>query len=235
MEPERCREVVSSLAMRRTRSIAAALLLLAVIGSPASAHSRHHPRPTLQAAPGDFAYYVLSLSWSPQFCATAREGDPQCSGARRYGFVAHGLWPQYEKGWPESCGGEALDGSLAESLLDIMPSPKLIRHEWEKHGTCSGLAAADYFRKIREAFTGTHIPPSFTGPSAAVDTTPGDFRRALLEANPKLKADEVVLQCSGRYLQEVRVCLDKALTPRHCASDVRDHCAGPQMIVRPVR
>ena len=159
-----------------------------------------------------------------------REGGP-----RRFGFVAHGLWPQYEKGWPEACGGGPLERALIDRMIDIMPSPKLIRHEWEKHGTCSGLSAAEYFGKVREAFEQVKIPPAFEGPAATVATTPQKFRRAFLEANPALGERSVALQCSGRYLQEVRVCLDPQLAPRNCSAEVRDRCAGPQMLVRPVR
>jgi ribonuclease T2 len=227
--------VVSSIPMSCSRVAAAAFLFLELVCSPAAARSRHQPRPTPQAAPGDFAYYVLSLSWSPQYCAGAGDGDPQCSEGRRLGIVAHGLWPQYEKGWPESCGGGPLEGALVDAVLDIMPSPKLIRHEWEKHGTCSGLLAADYFLEIRKALAGIHTPPTFQGPSATVATTPEGFRRAFLDANPRLGEADVAIECSGRYLQEVRVCLDRNLAPRQCSPDVRDHCAGPQMIVRPVR
>jgi ribonuclease T2 len=50
-----------------------------------------------QNEPGQFDYYVLSLSWSPSFCeASGERGAPpqqQC-GARAYSFVVHGLWPQ---------------------------------------------------------------------------------------------------------------------------------------------
>jgi ribonuclease T2 len=178
---------------------------------------------------------VLALSWSPQHCATTGGRDPQCSGPRRFGFVAHGLWPQHERGWPESCGEGALADDLVQRMMDIMPSSRLIRHEWEKHGTCSGLSAAEYFDKVREAFAEIRIPPSFQGPSATVTTTPAKFRRAFLDSNPALADDGVAVQCSGRYLQEVRVCLDKDLAPRRCSPDVRDRCAGPQMLVRPVR
>src|SRR5262249_40589503 len=57
-----------------------------------------------QNAPGQFDYYVLSLSWSPSFCetATGNARRQQC-GTRPFSFVVHGLWPQYERGFPESC------------------------------------------------------------------------------------------------------------------------------------
>jgi ribonuclease T2 len=95
--------------------------------------------------PGQFDYYVLSLSWSPSFCATAAErgrgraGNAQC-GARPYSFVVHGLWPQYDKGFPENCQLPAprLDRSTVAWMLDLMPAPHLIFNECDRHGTCSG-------------------------------------------------------------------------------------------------
>ena len=58
--------------------------------------------PRSQGQSGEFDFYVLSLSWSPTFCLT-HPGNEQCSG-KGYGFVLHGLWPQYARGgWPASC------------------------------------------------------------------------------------------------------------------------------------
>ncbi|NJL42628.1 MAG: hypothetical protein HC935_03095 [Pseudanabaena sp. SU_2_4] len=46
--------------------------------------------------PGKFDYYVLSLSWSPEYCASTSNPDPNQCSQRRYSLVVHGLWPQYE-------------------------------------------------------------------------------------------------------------------------------------------
>ncbi|MEI7608653.1 MAG: ribonuclease T, partial [Rhodospirillaceae bacterium] len=83
------------------------------------------------AKPWDFQYYVLSLSWSPQYCATSGEkkNDPQCAGDRRYGFVLHGLWPHYaEGGWPEFCTTPAapVSEAIIAKMLPIEPSRSLI-------------------------------------------------------------------------------------------------------------
>src|SRR5262245_32563319 len=66
-----------------------------------------HAQDRRQNEPGKFDFYVLSLSWSPSFCAANVErgfqrSDPQC-GPRPFSFVVHGMWPQYEKGFPEFC------------------------------------------------------------------------------------------------------------------------------------
>ena len=106
-----------------------------------------------QNTPGEFDFYVLSLSWSPSFCEQASErgnggrSGAQCGG-RPFSFVVHGLWPQYERGFPEYCqrSAEWLDRNIMTSMLDLMPAPGLIFNEWKKHGTCSGLGATGLFR-----------------------------------------------------------------------------------------
>ena len=116
-----------------------------------------------QNEPGQFDFYVLALSWSPSFCEAAGErGTPpqqQCA-ARPYSFVVHGLWPQYEKGFPEFCQVPAprLDRNIVSSMLDLMPAPRLIFHEWDKHGTCSGLNPRGYFETVRKARALVKIP-----------------------------------------------------------------------------
>jgi ribonuclease T2 len=103
-----------------------------------------------QNEPGKFDFYVLSLSWSPSFCdaASTRVQEQSECGPRGYSFVVHGLWPQYERGFPRSCQvpPPRLPRQIASSMLDLMPAPQLVYHEWDEHGTCSGLSAAAYFK-----------------------------------------------------------------------------------------
>src|SRR5205823_13549256 len=84
----------------RVASAALAVWLTVGIADIAPAQDRR------QNEPGQFDFYVLALSWSPSFCeASGERGTPpqqQC-GARPYSFVVHGLWPQYERGFPEFC------------------------------------------------------------------------------------------------------------------------------------
>ena len=83
-------------------SLGLLLGLLGLIAGTASAQDRR------QNAPGEFDFYVLSLSWSPSFCEEAAErgnegrSQAQCGG-RPFSFVVHGLWPQYEHGFPDYC------------------------------------------------------------------------------------------------------------------------------------
>ena len=120
-------------------AVRAALAALAVLLAPHSARDAA-AQDRRQNQPGRFDFYVLALSWSPSFCEAAGErGTPpprQC-GARPYSFVVHGLWPQYEHGYPEFCQVPAprLDRNIVSAMLDLMPAPRLIFNAWDKHGT----------------------------------------------------------------------------------------------------
>ncbi len=185
----------------------------------------------------DFDYYVLSLAWSPQHCATDGRDDPQqCGGGRRYAFVVHGLWPQYERGSPENCGGDRhVSDATVAAMRELMPSDGLIRHQWRKHGLCSGLDEGAYFGQVREARASIAIPDTFRPDRVKVRTSAAAVRDEFLAANTDLRGDMIALRCDGQYLAEVRVCLDRGLKARRCGSDVRSNCGANPLIVRPVR
>ncbi|WP_367193646.1 ribonuclease T [Amorphus sp. 3PC139-8] len=189
--------------------------------------------------PGDFDFYVLSLSWSPSYCAAAGDrADPtQCDSGRPYAFVAHGLWPQYDRGYPESCAkARRLDRSLVNSMLDIMPSRSLIRHEWEKHGTCSGMSADDYFAATRSAYEAIEIPQAFQQPQKQVVIDPDDLEAAFRKTNAGLEADEIAVVCRGNRIREVRICLEKDLSGyTSCPHVDRQACTKPDQRMPPVR
>lgn len=222
--------------MRSLRLVALALAVGALFGAPAAwaRHKKKQPQPEASSTPGAFDYYVLSLSWSPTFCDKNAEKSPeQCDGQRHYGFVVHGLWPQNEKGWPEKCSTEALPEELKSSMLDLMPSAKLVGHEWEKHGTCSGLPAKDYFALVRRAFGAVKLPADLVKPEKPVTTDLAGIEDRFLSVNPGLTRDGVSVQCK-RTVSEVRVCLDKELKFRACGKDTQDRCEG-EALFPPVR
>ena len=202
------------------------------------ASARHHHRDT-DSTPGQFDYYLLSLSWSPAFCIQQPD-SPECGGARRFGFIVHGLWPQNERGWPQNCGG---DGDVPESVVsgitDLMPARKLIHHEWTTHGTCSGRGPRAYFDLVRKARSSVDVPRSLQNPSAAIQQTPADIVAAFMHANPRFPAESVVVTCSRQgvpRLREVHVCFDRDLNARACSADsLREACGADSVIVPPVR
>lgn len=188
--------------------------------------------------PGVFDYYVLALSWSPQFCSSsAGIAEPgQCSGTRQFGFVVHGLWPQYEHGYPQDCAAaRPLDQNLVKRMLPLMPSARLIAHEWRAHGTCSGLSVPAYFDQIEKARATVAIPSDFQAPTAQVIVTAREVKAKFARANPWAPESAFRVTCSGRYLSEVRVCLTKDLKERACSSDLRDGCRAGDIIMRPLR
>ena len=216
--------------IRRLRCAALAALLV-----PAAAMARSHAGGPRHGQPGDFDFYVLSLSWSPQYCADHARERLQCSSGRRYAFVLHGLWPQDERGYPEFCAQPSpLPTTLVDRMLDIMPSAHLVHHEWAQHGTCSGLDAPAYFDRARAAFQAVTIPAAYRNPTTAQRISPAEIKNQFLHANPSWQAGDLAVLCDGRFLQEVRICLNRHLQPRACGRAARDRCRG-EVIVPPVR
>jgi len=195
-----------------------------------------------QDTPGHFDFYVLSLSWSPSFCASAAErgrgraSNAQC-GVRPYSFVVHGLWPQYEKGFPEYCQLPAprLDRSIVSSMLDLMPAQHLIFNEWDRHGTCSGQAPRAYFDTVRKAREAVKIPPDYTDVQEPLSVTPRDVEDAFIRANPGLSPRAISIGCARKRLTEVRVCLSKDLQFRDCPGIARRSCRRDQLVMPPTR
>ena len=194
-----------------------------------------------QNEPGKFDFYVLSLSWSPSYCAatheryTRNEGI-QC-GARPFAFVVHGLWPQYEHGFPENCQIPAprLYRGIVSAMLDVMPAPRLIYNEWDRHGTCSGLSPRAYFDTVRKARSAVKIPDQFVKLQAPLDVTPAAVEEAFTKANPGLRGEGMAIECDHRRLTEVRICLSKELQFRDCPEIARRSCKRDQVVMPPVR
>ncbi|HWJ34915.1 MAG TPA: ribonuclease T2 [Steroidobacteraceae bacterium] len=218
------------------RTAALAALMMAGAITSASARHRHH---SSDAAPGEFDYYLLSLSWSPAFCLQS-PGAAQCNGQRRYGFIVHGLWPQYEQGWPENCAVDtSVPNSVLQGITDLMPARSLVYHEWSAHGTCSGLDPADFFALVRRAYETVAIPAPFSRPGGAIEQSPSAIVAEFVQANPRLPLQSVIVTCGGQgapRLREVHVCFNRELTPRACSADaVREACRATKVIVPPIR
>src|SRR5881227_2311638 len=154
-----------------------------------------------QNTPGEFDFYVLSLSWSPSFCEAAsergsqgRSQQAQCGG-RPFSFVVHGLWPQYERGFPDYCQRPAprLDRNIMTSMLDLMPALGLIFNEWDKHGTCSGLGARAYFETIRKARATVKIPTEYLELAEPKTVPPAEIEEAFIKANPGLSPTAIAV------------------------------------------
>ena len=211
------------------------LIVVVVSAGMAAAQDRR------QNAPGEFDFYVLALSWSPSFCEAAAErgnsGRSQVQCERPYSFVVHGLWPQYERGFPEYCQRPSprLNRNIVTSMLDLMPAPGLIFNEWDKHGTCSGLAARAYFESIRKARAAVKIPEDYLQLPEAKTIAPSEVEDAFIKVNPGLSSSAISVTCDSRRLSEVRVCLSKDLQFRACEEIDRRACRLDQVTMPPVR
>jgi ribonuclease T2 len=179
-----------------------------------------------------FDFYVLALSWSPTYCqdaSAAKRDVVQCAGPRPFAFVVHGLWPQFERGFPRACTSSQQRPSRSDirAMLDLMPSERLVQHEWETHGTCSGLSARDYLKVVRAAAQSVAIPADFGGATQWRRVSAGEVEAAFVSSNPNMTEAGIGVAKRGNLLSEVRVCLTLELKPRPCP-EVDRGGASPQ-------
>ena len=206
------------------------LSLLLVITGAALSSKRHKSQHASHGTPGEFDYYVLALSWSPEFCYSHPEKAECQSG--HHGFVIHGLWPQYAEGYPEHCSNAA-GLSDPSQMADIMPDAGLVAHEWSTHGTCSGEDAESYFKLVRRAFTSIKIPERFVAPGRNFSIAPQEVKKEFLQANPNFSEEEMTVSCGNNYLTAVSFCMTKNLKPASC-QNLRD-CRANAIRVPAVR
>lgn len=199
--------------------IAAAVASIGLLASDAA---------NAQSRSGNFDFYVLALSWSPSFCALEgrEKGREQCDGPAK-GFVLHGLWPQYERGFPSNCEHPFRNApnSVIQQIRGLFPEDGLARHQWRKHGTCSGQPPAAYFAEVRRAVEKVKIPDGFNEAKEGGRVNPRDIERKFIEANQGLRPGMLATTCVRGMLQEVRVCLSKDLRSfQMCPDVVRSGC-----------
>ncbi|MBC7141634.1 MAG: ribonuclease T2 [Rhodobacteraceae bacterium] len=188
---------------------------------------------------GEFDYYILSLSWSPTFCALTGDarGEDQCDPRHDFSFTLHGLWPQHEFGWPSYCRSGERDPSRAETraMADIMGSSGLAWYEWKKHGRCSGLAASEYFAASRRAYEKVEIPEVLSDLRQDVKLPAHVVEEAFVEANPGLDATMITITCEAGRIQEARLCLTRDLDFRRCGLDAARDCRMEDALMEAVR
>ena len=188
---------------------------------------------------GEFDYYVLALSWSPNWCAyegDARDSD-QCDARHDFGWILHGLWPQYERGWPANCPTSERPPSRAmtRDMADIMGTSGLAWHQWRKHGVCDGTDAATFYAKSRDAYGTITRPEILRNLDKAVSLPASLIEEAFLSENPRLEPDMLTVTCREGYIQEVRICLTRDLDPRVCGRDVIRDCSATDALFTPIR
>ena len=188
---------------------------------------------------GDFDYYVVALSWSPNWCL--REGDargsPQCAAGTGHGWILHGLWPQYHRGYPSFCQSAERPPSrrMTAEMADIMGTSGLAWHQWKKHGSCTGLSAPAYYALSRAAYARITRPEIFRKLKRQVALPAAVVEEAFLAANPGMEADGVTITCREGAIQEARICLSKELDPVPCGQDVVRDCRLDKALFAPLR
>ncbi|MEL6171507.1 MAG: ribonuclease T2 [Pseudomonadota bacterium] len=188
---------------------------------------------------GVFDYYVLALSWSPNWCALEGDakGAEQCDAREEFGWVLHGLWPQYHRGWPSFCQTveRAPSRRMTRDMSDIMGSSGLAWYQWRKHGTCTGFSASQYYELSRKAYTSVTRPAVLRKLDKSVKLPASVIEQAFLRDNPSLSEDTLTITCRAGHIQEARICLSKELDPVPCGRDVIKDCTLDDAIFSPVR
>jgi ribonuclease T2 len=197
------------------------------------------PASPTMVAPGNFDFYLLTLSWSPGFCDTggAEKSPDQCGVGANLGFVVHGLWPQFQQGYPSDCDANPRPVSriALEETHGVFPNEGLARYEWRKHGTCTGLSPEAYFASVKRARASIEIPDAFNAPRERQSMAPLDIQRAFVEANPDLRPQAMAIGCSRDELQEVRLCFSKDLRDFvNCPEVARATCRAQSIAIAPV-
>ena len=156
------------------------------------------------------AAYLLALFWSPEACrAGIPESDKviQCQN-NHFGFTVHGLWPNGpDKVHPRYCRPSApISLTTVKANLCMTPSPWLLQHEWQAHGTCHWATPEDFFRKERKVREKLNVPELDPGSDGVM--TGGEIRKAFLDRNRKITPDGLNLRVKDGRLTEVWVCMD---------------------------
>jgi ribonuclease T2 len=217
-----------------TKRLLSALLLLALACSwTGTLFAKSEKKPP---APSTFDYYLLTLSWAPEFCASNPSGrtSDECNPNKHMGLVVHGLWPQYDNGkWPQDCASTPpVSSATVNRMMPIMPGSSLIQHEWAKHGTCSGLAVDQYFAAIEKLYNKLNVPDDFKKPSGSSTTNPSDIEQKFATAN-QAPAGAFRVSCPQNEFSAVEICLTKDFQYQACPSTAKE-CHASQIKVLPV-
>ncbi|MGD0796209.1 MAG: ribonuclease T2 [Acidobacteriaceae bacterium] len=194
--------------MRRAWGVGVFLLAaLSMVGGAARAQSKGEV--------GKYDYYLLTLSWSPEFCSIQGTGQ-ECKA--HPGFIVHGLWPQnFDGTYPVFCDKGRPGPAHPEQNMDITPDASLLAHEWAKHGTCTTLGPDAFFAMERRAFRSVKIPAFFLRVDHEVAVKTEEIVTMFDESNPGFPAGSVAVSCVKGRLSAVEVCVAKdGLKPIAC-------------------
>jgi len=216
------------------RFIITALFCLYLFPAPSAFARHHHRHRDAKANPGHFDYYLLALAWAPNYCAGhPTDHSSECRTGGHTAFVLHGLWPQANSGPPPmSCStAPPVAAATVDHMLNSMPTRGLIQHEWQKHGTCSGLSAQDYFARVEQAFRNVHVPEQYPKLDHEQPISVSDLEKSFADANhAPLSAFRI--SCHAGELVSLEICMNKDLQYQSCTESVRE-CPVNQVDMRP--
>lgn len=188
---------------------------------------------------GEFDYYVMALSWTPSWCAIEGDakGSEQCDDDTGFGWTLHGLWPQYETGWPSYCRSDFRNPSRADTAAeaDLFGTSGLAWHQWNKHGRCTGLSSDAYYQLSRQAYAQIVRPPVFRQLDKTYRLPTRVVEEAFVKANTGLEPDMITITCRDSFVQEARICLTRDLEFRSCGRDVIRDCTKTDARMDPLR
>ena len=205
------------------------VVLVALALYTAGLARRHRKTGTPDSA--KFDYYLLSLSWAPNYCA-GHPGDrsAECKPGNHTGFVLHGLWPSSngDPMQPVNCApARPVASDIVRHMLEYFPDTGLIQHEWEKHGTCSGLPAAQYFVQVEQAYKSVHAPQRYIALDREQTIDVQQIEQDFSSANHAPEAAFRV-SCHTGDLAGVEICLRKDLKYQTCPRTARE-CRSQQV------
>ncbi|MGB8131027.1 MAG: hypothetical protein WCG81_14650 [Candidatus Angelobacter sp.] len=209
------------------------LLIVFTLTALALPPRRHKPS---QQSPAEFDYYVLSLSWTPSFCAShSADESAECKVGNHTAFVLHGLWPQAQSGPPpmECVPARPVAKSIVDRMVRFYPDRSLVQHEWEKHGTCSNLSSADYFNRVEQAFTAMKVPSQFSSLNHDQQFDVRQIEQSFAAAN-NASANSFRISCHAGEMVSVEACLNKDLKYQACRASVRE-CPANNVLLRAPR
>jgi ribonuclease T2 len=218
-------------AMKRTITC---LIILGLSLSGFAASGKHRKGGT--QAKAAFDYYLLSLSWAPNYCADhPSDKSSECKSGTHAAFVLHGLWPNTNQGAPPmSCQpASPVAAATVRHMLEYFPSKGLIQHEWEKHGTCVGLSQSQYFAKVEQAYKAVKVPDRYSNLETSQQISVQDIELDFAKAN-NAPREAFLLSCHAGALVALEVCLDKDLHYQACPKSARE-CPNDQVELEPVR
>ena len=156
---------------------------------------------------GDF--YALAVSWEPSLCCAAPSRCTESGLTGASGLVPHGLWPSsiLDKNRLLYC-------DTTGKRIDTTRKNKRERHEWAKHGSCSGLAREFYFAEEARLMNGKEVKglesAIFIHAVPPVAKKQSSLRSIPVEAIVRSSERQVAVKASKDCkFQELTVCFER--------------------------